>query len=479
MTAVFLKMLEMSARAFWVILAVMVLRALMKGAPKKYAYCLWSVVGFRLCCPVSFRSVFSLFSLGEQVGMPALTSEYVPVEAGPSVGPAVEQLTRTGYTLPQTESFSAAAGAFQGWIDVTAILWCAGVLLLAGIGLLRYVRLNQRLRSAIRLEPGVYQTEYAGTAFVMGFVRPCIYLPFGLQPASMGYILAHERYHIRRMDHIVKLFAYLLLAIHWMNPLCWVAFFLMNHDMEMSCDEAVLAEAENAQSAYSAALLDAALIGRPAASDPPAFGAFEVKARIRNALRWKKPTTWMTAAAAVLCITALLFLAANPVSKQGEMWNAAYQVAAVEYEAPQYSFTYTPETAPGYWIGSDCSLWVCGGGQEGWERLGQMKEAPLTAQRFDQAFYLETDNAWKIGSPEAFRQDNRRAWRLSAGGIRYDLMEQRNGTLYLAYGYEEEENGNSLQSEHIRWLFRLERTEETARCCEEVHWGSKLTLAIT
>lgn len=458
MGEIFLKTLEMSVRAFWVILAVIALRALLKGAPKKYAYCLWAVVGFRLCCPVSFGSAFSLFSLGKLASPSAAPSSYAPpAAAGKAIGQAVGQFAQAG-GIQGMEAPTAVASPFQGWIHAGATLWCLGALLLVGYGLMSYLKLSRRLGSAVRLEPGVYQSEYAGTAFVMGFAQPRIYVPFGLCQASLGYVLAHERYHIRRLDHFVKPIAYLLLAAHWFNPLCWVAFFLMARDMEMSCDEGVLAGEANAQSTYSAALLAVALHRRSTLSAPPAFGECGVKARIRNVLQWKKPSRWMTAAAAALCAAAMIFLAANPVEGAEIPTNAAYRVVSVEYNAPQYSFIYTPETAPGYWVGSDGSLWTCGGGQEGWTRLGQMEEVPLSAGRFDKAFQMEEDFGGAAGLAQALRQENRRAWRLSTGGVRYDLLQQKDGGLYLAYGYEDEGSGRGGT---IRWLFRMERTQAT------------------
>lgn len=455
MEAAFLQTMGMSLRASWVIMAVIVFRALLKRAPQKYAYRLWAVVGFRLCCPVSFQSAFSLFSLVGPATHPAASGNAIASTApAGALSPAIGQLIQAGHIVQETETVKAASAVSNGWVPIAATLWCLGVLLFILWGIASYVRLSLRLRSAVRWAQGIYQSECAGTPFVMGFVRPRIYIPYHMSPDSLHYAIAHERCHIRRMDPLIKLFAYLLLAVHWMNPLCWAAFFLMNRDMEMSCDEDVLAREENAQSAYSATLLDVALSQRPAVSGPPAFGKRVLRARIRNALHWKKPSRWMTASAAVLCAAGLFFLAANPAERAGNPLNAAYRVISVEYSAPQYSFAYTPETAPSYWVGSDGSLWACGGGVEGWERLGKLEEVPLSAAGFSSAFE-EGENFNQAA--ERLCRENRRAWQMSAGGVRYDLLQQDNGDLYLAYGYEEAEG--SAQGNTVRWLFRLERRD--------------------
>lgn len=213
MEAAFLQTMGMSLRASWVIMAVIVFRALLKRAPKKYAYRLWAVVGFRLCCPVSFQSAFSLFSLVGPTGHPAASGNAIASTApAGALSPAIGQLIQAGHIVQETETVKAASTVSNGWVPIAATLWCLGVLLFILWGIASYVRLSLRLRSAVRWAQGIYQSECAGTPFVMGFVRPRIYIPYHMSPDSLHYAIAHERCHIRRMDPLIKLFAYLLLG---------------------------------------------------------------------------------------------------------------------------------------------------------------------------------------------------------------------------------------------------------------------------
>ena len=184
-----------------------------------------------------------------------------------------------------------------------------------------YVRLRVRLRTAVRLEDGVWESEQAPSPFVLGFIRPRIYLPFGLDRGSRDYVLAHERTHIRHRDHWVKPLAFLLLAVYWFNPLLWAAYILLCRDMEYACDEAVLRDLEEPDKrAYSQALLNCAGPRRAVTACPVAFGEICVKGRIRRALRYKKPAVWVTAAAVVVCAAAAVCLLTNPRDRTPYGW---------------------------------------------------------------------------------------------------------------------------------------------------------------
>ena len=325
---VFLKVINMSLTGSYVIAAVLLVRLLLRRAPKKWSYLLWSVVGFRLCCPVSFRSALSLLRLGTldraAVGTAASAAtamEYIPPQIGfmgePRVNlglPAVSDAVSAA--LPQPEPFWSA-NPLQIWIFLGACVWTAGILAMLLYGAVSDLLLRHRLREAVLREKGVYETDRLSTPLIHGLLRPRIYLPLGLDAEPLAFVLAHERCHLRRRDYLVKLFAWLLLTVHWFNPLVWLSFCLLCRDMEMSCDEAVLTEAGDVAENYSMALLGFAVNRRFPSPGPLAFGETGVKARIKNVLNWKRPRFWVTAAALLLVLLSAAAFAANPPARNG------------------------------------------------------------------------------------------------------------------------------------------------------------------
>lgn len=323
--------LNMSLTASYCILAVLAARLLLRRAPKKYAYMLWLVVAFRLCCPVSVNSSFSLFNLGffDQGVADGNTMTYLDG----NVGEQQEPWITTGLSVfwENTESnpwniapegsrgdISDSVNPIQVWGAVGTLLWLSGAVVMLLCGLASYLLLRRRLRNAVLLRENIYQSEHVCSPFILGFLRPCIYIPFALDHQTLELVLAHERYHLRRRDHWVKLAAYLLLALHWFNPLCWVAFFLMGRDMEMSCDEHVLAEWERSCKPYCNALLLFAVNRRSWGPSPLAFGESGAKGRIHNALRWKRPGIWVKVAAVGMCLLTVTACGLNPPSAQAQ-----------------------------------------------------------------------------------------------------------------------------------------------------------------
>ena len=297
---------------------MLLLRLLLKKAPRRYSYALWSAAAFRLCCPVSFSAGFSLFGLLNLTQRGAALN-FVPENLGMMAQPEVHTgLTAVNAVLRDTlpaASPANSANPMQIAIFIASVLWCAGAAALALYGLISYLVLRRRLRTATRLEGKVFESAAVRSPFVLGVLRPRIYLPYGLDGESRAFVLAHERYHLRRKDPLVRLFAFCLLALHWFNPLVWIAFFCMSRDMEMSCDEKVL---ENGGAkAYSLCLLSVASGRRFPAPGPLAFGETGVKGRIRHALTWKKPRRWAVGAAIVLCAVTILACSVNPLQAGG------------------------------------------------------------------------------------------------------------------------------------------------------------------
>lgn len=305
----FVTVLNMSITASYVAAGVMLVRAMLRRSPKMFSYVLWSVVLFRLFCPMSIALPFSLLGL-------LTTGANAPItEHGPQyIGPMQVSTLSSGITFADSTINQSYANPMQSGVTLVAFVWLAGILLLLAQSALSYAKTRRRLHTATLIKENIYQSEEIDTAFVFGFIRPRIYIPAGIAEADLNNVLAHERTHIRRLDHLIKPCAFLALVLHWFNPLMWLSFTLMSKDMEMSCDEAVLGRMdEGAKIHYSSSLLSLSRSrSRLVAVLPLAFGESSVKARIRNALNYKKPGFWMGVASLVVVSAVVLAFAVNP-----------------------------------------------------------------------------------------------------------------------------------------------------------------------
>ncbi|MCC8140161.1 MAG: M56 family metallopeptidase [Lachnospiraceae bacterium] len=315
----FIDVLNMSLTASVIILAVCVIRFFWRGAPRIFSYILWAVVLFRLLCPFSFSSAFSLLNAVPESAADGGTMEYISYD-----------LARTGQTGVQMQvpvvrlnsdlsvSVPAAGvgdsvGPAQIVLFVAACVWLLGLGALLLWNFLSLLRFRGRLRGAEHLRENIYRLSDGGTPFVYGLLRPRIYLPLGLGAEEERYMLLHEQIHIRRGDPIFRFLACAALCLHWFNPLVWLAFALSGKDMEMSCDEAVLRKlGGGVKKEYSASLLALATGESALRSIPVAFGESSTKSRIKNVLSYQKAKPVIVAAATVICVLALVFLAANP-----------------------------------------------------------------------------------------------------------------------------------------------------------------------
>ena len=321
-------LLNMSLTASAVILCVLLVRLLLCRAPRVFSYALWAVVLFRLLCPVSLTAGFSLLGLTDApvraAAAHATVVEYVPQDVVHAPEPQVVLPVPDGVNdalntvLPQGEE-QTAADPLEAPVAIAALVWLAGVLAMAGYSAVSLVRLRRRLAGAVPLEGNVWLADHISTPFVLGLFRPRIYLPSALPEGERSYILLHERHHIRRLDHIVKLIAFAALCVHWFNPLVWLAFVLLGRDMEMSCDEAVLKKlGESVRADYSASLLSLATGRRIIAGTPLAFGEGDTGSRVKNVLRWRRPRTGLVLLAAAVCVAVIAACAANPREDGGE-----------------------------------------------------------------------------------------------------------------------------------------------------------------
>ena len=307
MERIFLCVLRMSLAAGVVILGVLFLRLMLRPAPKKYSYFLWVAAAYRLCAPAGLVAPFSLFRLLRR----PVTAVAVraPFELRSGLEAVIPDPAGVAHPAAQTTraAVTAAAASFP-WLRLLAWVWLAGVAVMALYSLLSGLLLRRNLRTAIRREEGVWRASGISAPFLLGFPRPRIYLPWGLEGADLENVLAHERAHIRRGDPWWRFLGWTLLCLHWFNPLCWLAYFLMGRDMELSCDEAVLAHWEEKREDYARSLLHIAARVGPHSPAPLAFGEIGVKQRVANVMRWRRLRGWTRVLAVVLC--GLFFLAA-------------------------------------------------------------------------------------------------------------------------------------------------------------------------
>lgn len=320
MEAIFIKLLNMSIAAGWLILAVILLRLVLRRAPRWMICLLWGLVAVRLICPVSFQSIFSLIPSRETVRREIVYSETPAIESGIRlVDHAVNPILQQTFAPNPGDSVNP----LQVWLPAAGLLWLLGAGLMLGYAVLSYVRLYLRLRTAVRLENSVYLSEFVDTPFLFGVLRPRIYLPSRMPEVLRAAVTAHENAHLARRDHLWKPLAYVLLALYWFHPLCWAAYVLFCRDMELACDEKVIREYDGAgKRAYSEALLECSMDRRGLWKCPLAFGEVGVKERIRSVMNYKRPAFWIIVAAAAACVLAAVCFLTDPVKKNGNSENA-------------------------------------------------------------------------------------------------------------------------------------------------------------
>ena len=324
--AVFSAVLNMSITASIAILVILLARIMLKRAPKIFSYALWAVVLFRLLCPVSLASQFSLMGLFSAPTTETGRIEYVSLKELNTERPTItadvpaselDQTTDDRVELPVVEG--TAAGSVDVLVSIGSVVWICGVAAMLLFNLLQLMRLRRKLTGSIPLNDNIYLADYISTPFVMGLIRPKIYLPSAMSEAEQSYIIQHEKHHIRRGDHVIKLLAFAAVCIHWFNPLVWLAFALSSKDMEMSCDEAVMRQMNrDIRADYSSSLLQFSTGKRVLIGTPLAFGEGDTKERIENIMKYKKPTIMIMILAVIVCVGLTACLSSNPQSGTGK-----------------------------------------------------------------------------------------------------------------------------------------------------------------
>ena len=308
-----------------VILAVLLVRLLLRRLPKKYSYLLWSVVGIRMLLKLQLPSRFGLLSLWYYVtqrlggyrlltdpkrltNMQKITDPQAGAQNLQPAGQLITGQTVTGATRGLSQAGAKAGSGWDHLLQICMLIWIAGMIVLLLYGILSYFKCRRMTVQAVHMEGNIWECDHLTTPFVLGIVRPRIYIPFHLSAEEKPYILAHETYHIRRGDPIVRLLAFVLLTFYWINPFVWIAYFLMIRDMEMSCDEAVLLQlGTQIKKAYSNSLLTFAMGRKQVTFSPLAFGESGTSGRINNILDFKKPKVWGSLLAILAVILAAVF----------------------------------------------------------------------------------------------------------------------------------------------------------------------------
>ena len=304
MTELFLKLLNMSITASWVVLAVMLLRLCLRKTPK-YIHCLlWAIVALRLVIPITWESAISLIPSAEVlpqniVASPAIQSG-IPAING-AVNPVLGQQIATG------------VNPIEQILQIAAIVWLVGMGILLVYNLVSYLRLHWQVQASLQMYGNVYVCDNVQSPFILGILFPKIYLPSGLTEEQMRYVLDHEYAHIKRKDHWWKPLGFYLLTVYWFNPLLWVAYILLCRDIEWACDERVVVRMDdNGKKGYSLALIACSAHRRMVMACPVAFGEVGVKERIKGVLNFKKPAFWVVIASMVVWFVASGCFLTNP-----------------------------------------------------------------------------------------------------------------------------------------------------------------------
>ncbi len=317
MEIIFLKLLNRSIAAGWLILAVLVLRFLFRKAPGWFFCALWGIVALRLLCPFSPVSPLSLLPSGE-----TLSPYTVQFSTEPEIQSGVPALDHALNPIIQ-DTFAPSPGASVNplyvWTFFAAVLWGIGAFCLLAHGLAALIRIRSRIRESVPFRDNLRLCDSINAPFILGILRPRIYLPADTDQAQLPYILAHEQAHLKRLDHWWKPLAYLLLSVYWFHPLIWVAYHLFCRDLELACDEKVIRDLSlEEKKAYSHALVSCSLQQRLVLTCPLAFGEISVKKRVNRILHYQKPALWLLAAAAAAgIITAVCFLTDPPENIPG------------------------------------------------------------------------------------------------------------------------------------------------------------------
>lgn len=424
MSDLFLHVVNLSITAGWIVLALLVLRLFLRKAPQWIRCSLWAIVGIRLIVPISIESVFSLLPSAQTIDTTSYAST-PHIETGFSVldNPINNYLGAQHYesvTVPQNHVFSIT--------EILAVIWLIGIVVMLAYVLISYWRLKRKLRTATLMHDNIRQSEQVKSPFILGMIKPQIYLPYGIEESSMAYIIAHEQAHLKRRDHLTKLLAFLILSVYWFNPLIWIAYILLCRDIELACDEKVIKDmATEERRAYSKTLIQNSIKHRSIAACPLAFGEVGIKQRIKSVMNYKKPAFWIILVTVIVCVIFAVGFLTNPISKS---FHSSENNLAIENHNWEFVLVQ----------GNNGNILACSADEQ--EIYDTAKTVPLSVQAKDGKMELKNEDTGENWNIEYKINDK------SIGGIIYDIS--CNGkTGFASTGVTEYYDG---QSEYTMYL---------------------------
>jgi len=310
MNEIFLKIVNMSISASYLVLAVIILRFALKKSPKWVNVLLWGIVAVRLICPFSFESIFSLIPSAETIPLDIEMNTNPTIDSG--IG-SINNVINPIISQSNTPVPGSSINPLQITVGILENLWILGAAALLIYAVISYVSLRRKVKTAVLYEGNIFQSENVVSPFVLGIIKPKIYLPYGMDIRDMEHVIAHEKTHIQRRDHLWKPLGFLLLAVHWFNPLIWIAYILLCRDIELACDEKIIKDLGSEERAnYTEALVACSVNRRIIAACPLAFGEVGVKERVKSVLNYKKPAFWIIIVAVIASIVVAVCFLTNP-----------------------------------------------------------------------------------------------------------------------------------------------------------------------
>lgn len=464
MQELFLELVKLSLMGSLFALAVMLVRLVFRKAPKWIFCLLWGVVALRLICPISIESDLSLvpdrLATGQiitNVGNDYIGEVDIVYESNAGYSNAVEAgrqpiYSNDGYYVVTEKDSLEAPKTIGGTVyPVLSWIWLAGMVLMLAYTVGSYITLKRKMAEATLLRDNIWQCDQADSPFVLGFVRPRIYLTYQISEPDMTNVIAHEQTHIQRKDHWWKPIGFLLLSIHWFNPVMWVAYILLCRDIEAACDEKVIGHMEKDEMrAYSTALLHCSVHRRRIAACPLAFGEVGVKERIKRVMNYKKPAFWIIILAIVVSLIAGVLLLTNPTAKNTTLMGAYYKPTELLYTNKQGEVKLYDQ----FCITADYWLYAKQEDDEDWEIAQQMEKYPLTVDELKEYAYY--DEGWHQNYNFKEITD---AYILYVEDQHFFLvMQARNGDTLLGYVWEDvSERGQGASDDtSMEYLYKLE-----------------------
>lgn len=457
MENIFITILNRSITAGWLILAVLLLRMILIKMPKGVLCVLWGFVGFRLICPFFPRAIFSLIPSVQTIHPDIVYQQEPAIYSGI---PVLNQLVNPVLADSFSPEISASANPLQIWTCILSFIWTAGMLLLAIYAAISYWRLYRNVQESVKWKDNIYFCDHIGTPFILGTVRPKIYLPSSIKAEQIVYVEFHEKAHLARYDHLWKLLGFTLLTVYWFQPLCWAAYWIFCRDLEFACDEKVVRNFDlHNRKEYAKALLECTPNYSRIGAYPLAFGEINVKERIKNVLNDKRPVFWKSAIGSVVCIIVALCFLTNP---REQVFGYHYVVEDVAYYALIYSDLSVPQASSEYYLTEDYELIKKEKASGEYDVQGSVSEMTLTSDNFDK--YIVENLAGLdeiIETTSLLREENEKTWVVENAegtkGAFYYILQQKNGELYLCYGYN---SGTGEDAFIIGWIFKLQKKDK-------------------